>query len=162
MFPILTKYARSTTGNPFQCPDCLQGYYALNILLKHFGHDLRLVYRHFPLREVHPDAELAAEAAEAAGAQGHFHAMHRLLFEHQQHLKLNQIRGYAERLELDLERYDSEMSDELYLQRVREQIESGRHSGVRATPTFFVNGRIADVSFGLQSLSAAVEAALHR
>jgi protein-disulfide isomerase len=70
------------------------------------------------------------------------------------------LRGYAERLQLDMGRYDLEMDDHVYLQRVREHMQSGRDSGVRATPTFFLNGRIQDVSFGLSSLFEAVEAAL--
>lgn len=86
--------------------------------------------------------------------------MHDVLFENQRHLKLRQLRGYAETLELDMERFDSEMKDELYLQRVREHIESGNRSGVRATPTFFINGKIQDVSFGLHALANGVETAL--
>jgi protein-disulfide isomerase len=78
------------------------------------------------------------------------------LFENQPHLKLTQLRGYAEQVGLDLARYAAEMEDRLYLQRIREHIQSGRESGVRATPTFFVNRRIQDVSFGLGSLFDAV------
>jgi protein-disulfide isomerase len=108
---------------------------------------------------VHPHALHAALAAEAAGAQGQFWPMHDLLFENQAHLKPQQLRGYAQRLELDVERFDYEMEQQLYLQRIREEIEQGRRSGVRATPSFFVNGKIRDVSFGLHQLAAAVEAA---
>ena len=146
----------------FECPNCKQAAPAVKLLLERFAGHVRLVFRHFPLEEVHPHALHAALAAEAAGAQGKFWEMHDLLFANQQHLKPRQIRGYAEKLEVDMERYDSEMNDELYLQRVREEIDGGRHSGVRATPTFFVNGRLCDVSFGLQSLAGAVEAALRR
>src|SRR4051794_3947492 len=81
----------------FECPNCGQAYHALNMLRAHFGADLRFAYRHFPLREVHPHAELAAEAAEAAAAQGRFADMHGLLFDNQQHLKPNNLRHYAER-----------------------------------------------------------------
>jgi protein-disulfide isomerase len=84
--------------------------------------------------------------------------MHDLLFDNQSHLKLPQLRGYALRLELDMLRYDAEMEGQLYLQRVREQIEGGERSGVRATPTFFLNGLIQDVSFGLQALFERVKA----
>ena len=146
----------------FECPNCKQAASAINLLLTRFEGRVRLVYRHFPLEEVHPHALHAALAAEAAGAQGRFWEMHDLLFANQQHLKLRQLRTYAERLELDLERYDSEMKDELYLQRVREQIEGGGLSGVRATPTFFINGRIRDVSFGLDSLARGVDEVLHK
>jgi protein-disulfide isomerase len=88
--------------------------------------------------------------------------MHDLLFDNQSHLKAPQLRGYAQRLELDMVRYDAEMSDTVYLQRVREDIEGGAASGVRATPTFYLNGVIQDVSFGLQHLADNVAAALQR
>src|SRR6202795_836790 len=109
----------------FECPNCAQAYPAVKILLKHFEHRIRFVFRHFPLTEVHPHAELAAEAAEAAGAQHKFWPMHELLFENQLHLKAKSLRQYAAKAELDLERYDYEMSDHVYLQRVQEDIESG-------------------------------------
>jgi protein-disulfide isomerase len=146
----------------FECPNCKQAAPAVKHVLARFAGSVRLVFRHFPLEEVHPHALHAALAAETAGGQGKFWQMHDLLFVNQQHLKLRQVRGYAEELELDMERYDAEMKDELYLQRVREHIAGGRASGVRATPTFFLGGRIHDVSFGLQSLSEGVEAAMRR
>ena len=144
----------------FECPNCKQAAPAVKGLLDRLAGRVRLVFRHFPLEEVHPHVMHAALAAEAAGAQGKFWQMHDLLFENQHHLKLRQLRGYAEKLELDMERYDIEMSDELYLQRVREHVGGGNRGGVRATPTFFINGRIQDVSFGLHSLVDGVEAAL--
>lgn len=143
----------------FECPNCKQAAPAVKLLLRRFAGRVRLVYRHFPLEEVHPHALHAALAAEGAAGQGQFWPMHDLLFDNQTHLKPPQLRGYAERLELDLVRYDAEMGDEVYLQRVREHIESGARSGVRSTPTFFVNGKLQDVSFGLQSLAQAVERA---
>lgn len=144
----------------FECPNCKQAAPAVKLLLERFAGRVCLVYRHFPLEEVHPHALHAALAAEAAGAQGKFWQMHDLLFDNQRHLKLRQLLGYAERLELDMTRFTVEMDDEIHLQRVREHIAGGSESGVRATPTFFVNGRIQDVSFGLQSLVHGVEAAL--
>src|SRR3954470_6546568 len=144
----------------FECPSCGQAYPAVKMMLKHFGDKLRFVYRQFPQREVHPHAELAAEAAEAAGAQNKFWAMHDLLFENQLHLKAASLRQYAAQAELDLERYDYEMGDHVYLQRVQEHLDSGRESGVRATPTFFVNGILQDVSFNLEQLQSAIEAVL--
>jgi protein-disulfide isomerase len=134
----------------------------VKLLLQRFHGRVRFVYRHFPLQEVHPHALQAALAAEAAAAQGKFWAMHDLLFENQAHLELPALRRYAERLQLDMARYDAEMAGELYLQRVREHIDSGERSGVRGTPGFFVNQRIEDVSFGMQRLFDAVQAALHR
>jgi protein-disulfide isomerase len=143
----------------FECPNCKQAASAVKLLLERFEERVRFVFRHFPLAEVHPHALMAAQAAEAAGGQGQFWQMHDLLLENQTHLKAQQLRGYAEQLGLDMARYTAEMDDEIYLQRVREHIESGRQSGVRGTPAFFVNGRIQDVSFGLRALFDAVEAA---
>jgi protein-disulfide isomerase len=146
----------------FECPNCKQAAPVVKSLLQRFGDQICLVYRHFPLEEVHPHALLAAQAAEAAGGQDRFWQMHDLLFENQRHLKLRQLRGYAERLELDTARFTADLDDEIYLQRVREHIHGASQSGVRATPTFFINGMILDVSFGLHSLVDGVEAALHR
>jgi len=145
----------------FECPNCKQAAPALKLLLERFAGRVRVVFRHFPLEEVHPHALAAAEAAECAGGQGKFWEMHDLLFANQDHLKTNQLHSYAERLQLDMARYTSEMDDEVYRQRIREQMDGARRSGVRATPTFFVNGRLQDVSFGMRALFDAAEAALH-
>ena len=146
----------------FECPNCKQAAPAVKLLLQRFTGRVRFIYRHFPLEEVHPHALQAALAAEVAAGQRKFWPMHDLLFDNQQHLKPPQLRRYAERLELDMVRYDADMADTVYLQRVREDIEGGSRSGVRATPTFFLNGMIADVSAGLQRLFDQVEAALRR
>ena len=146
----------------FECPNCKQAAPAVKLLLERFPGRVRLVWRHFPLEEVHPHALHAALAAEAAAGQDKFWPMHDLLFENPHHLKLPQLRNYAERLELDMVRYDADMADTVYLQRVREDIEGGRASGVRGTPTFFLNGAVQDVSFGLQRLLDKVEAELGR
>jgi len=146
----------------FECPNCKQAAPAVKLLLARFTGRVRFVYRHFPLEDVHPHALHAALAAEAAAGQGKFWQMHDLLFENQSHLKLPQLRRYAQQLELDMARYDAEMAEELYLQRVREHIESGERSGVRGTPGFFVNGVIQDVSFGMQKLFDVVEVEVKR
>lgn len=144
----------------FECPNCGQAYPAAKLLLRHFEHRVRYAFRHFPLTEVHPHAQLAAEAAEAAAGQHKFWPMHDLLFEQQLHLKPKDLRRYAGELELDLERFDYELNDQVYRQRVNEHIEGGRRSGVRATPTFFVDGALVDVSFGLDRLFETVRARL--
>jgi protein-disulfide isomerase len=146
----------------FECPNCKQAAPAVKLLMERYAERVRLVFRHFPLEEVHPHARHAAEAAEAAGAQGKFWEMHDLLFENQRHLKQQQLHGYAERLQLDMARYTAEMDDEIYLQRIREHQKSAHDSGARGTPTFFVNGRIQDVSFGMKALFDAVDAVLRR
>lgn len=146
----------------FECPNCKQAAPAVKLLLKHFEGRVRVAFRHFPLVEVHPHALQAAEVAEIAGAQGRFWPMHDLLFERQLHLRPAQLRACAEELGLDLTRYDAELADHVRLQRVREHQQSGFDSGVHGTPTFFVNGAITDVSFGLHALYDAVGAVLSR
>ncbi len=146
----------------FECPNCKQAAPAVKLLLARFAGRVCYVWRHFPLEEVHPHALQAALAAEAAAGQGKFWPMHDLLFDNQRHLKPQQLRGYAQQLELDMRRYDADMADTVYLQRVREDIEGAAASGVRATPTFYLNGVIQDVSFGLQHLADHVAAALQR
>jgi len=145
----------------FECPSCAQAYHAVKMMLTRFGNDVRLVFRHFPLREVHPHAELAAEAAEAAGAQNQFWKLHNLLFEHQLHLKAENLEQYARQAELDLRRFAYDMSSHIYLQRIEEHIESGAKSGVRATPTFYVNGHLCDTSFSFENLRTSIDEAIH-
>jgi protein-disulfide isomerase len=144
----------------FQCPTCKQAAPTLKLLLERYSGRVRLVFRHFPLEQAHAQALAAAEAAECAGEQGKFWRMHDLLFANQAHLTLKDLHGYAEQLGLDVARFTAEMDDHVYLQRVREHQDSGRRSHVRATPGFFVDGRIQDVSFGLERLFDAVGAAL--
>lgn len=143
----------------FECPHCKQAAPAVKLLLARFGERMRFVFRPFPLEVVHPHALQAAEAAESAAAQGKFWQMHDLLFEHQSHLERKDLIGYAEQLALDMPRFIAELDGEIYRQRIREHQRNGEYSGVRATPTFFLNGRIQDVSFGLRTLVDSVEAA---
>ena len=144
----------------FECPTCKQAAPSVKLLLERFDGKVLFAYRHFPLESIHPHALRAAEAAECAGGQGRFWAMHDLLFANQAHLDLKHLTAYAQQLDLDRARFTAEMDDEVYLQRIREHIDSGLSSHLRATPGLFVNGSIVDVSFGLESLFQAVEAAL--
>lgn len=144
----------------FECPNCKQAAPVVKLLLNRFGERIQFVYRHFPLEEVHPHALYAAEAAESAAGQGKFWPMHDLLFHNQPHLKPNQLGNYAERLQLDMARYAADMKEHNYLQRIREHEQSGRASGVRSTPAFFINRKLHDVSFGFEGLLEAVEAVL--
>ena len=146
----------------FECPTCKQAAPAMKLLLKHFPGQVRVVFRHYPIEDVHPHALAAAEASEVAGAQGKFWEMHDLLFDNQSHLKNSHLHGYAEQLQLDMARYTAEMDDEIYRQRIREHIDGGRRSGVRGTPGIFVNGVILDVSTGMQTLFDKVEAVLRK
>lgn len=146
----------------FECPSCKLASGTPELLLERFPNKLRFIYRHFPLEDAHPHALRAAEAAEAASAQGKFWPMHDSLFQHQAHLKDKELAGYAADLGLDMVRYTAEMADHIYLQKVRESAEGGRRSHLRATPTFFINGNLQDVSFGMSALHDAVAAAVHR
>lgn len=144
----------------FQCPICKVAAPAVQTLLGRFDGRIRFAYRHFPLEEIHPYALCAAEAAECAGAQGKFWEMHQLLFDNQPRLDRKSLHEYAQSLGLDMNRFRLEMDGESYRQRIREQMEVARRSHLRATPGFFVDRRIQDVSFGMQSLFEAIEAAL--
>lgn len=143
----------------FECPSCAQAYAALKVLHAEYGPAMRFVFRHFPLREVHPHAERAAEAAEAAGAQHRFWEMHNLLFEHQRQLDDDHLLVYARQLRLDIARFENELRDQVYRQRVQEHVASGEELKLRATPSFFVNEKFVDVSFGLEQLRRDVAAA---
>ena len=145
----------------FECAVCGQAYHAVKILRERFGTHMRFVFRNFPLREVHPGAELAAEAAEAAGGQDRFWQMHDLLFENQCHLKAENLREYAAKTGLELGRFDREMRDHLYRQRVQKDVDSGTKSHIQSTPAFFVNGVLHDVSFGLEHLEQAIDEELN-
>jgi protein-disulfide isomerase len=144
----------------FECPNCKQAVPALKLLLQQFPERIRIVFRHFPLEQVHPHALLAAQAAESAGAQGRFWEMHDVLFARQQHLTRKHLEAYAAELDLDRARFAADLDDEVYLQRVREHIAGGTASGARGTPTFFVNNRVQDVSFGLHALADRIQALL--
>jgi protein-disulfide isomerase len=158
------EHARTTVleYGDFECPSCKLAAPTPILLMERFPNKIRFVFRHFPIVEAHPHALLAAEAAEAAAAQGRFWPMYHTLFEHQAHLKDKDLYRYAEELSLDMARYTAEMGDHIYLQRVREQIDGGRRSHIRATPTFFINGVVQDISFGMKALHDAVASAVAR
>lgn len=144
----------------YECPRCAQAEQAVRHLIEAFGDRLRFVFRHYPDAPAHPHAELAAEAAEAAAAQGKFWQMHALLFDQSQHLKPAAILRDAEKLELDMTRFRGDLADHVYLQRVREHHAAGEQLGLRGTPCFFVDDKPVDVSFSLQNLENSVRTAL--
>jgi protein-disulfide isomerase len=143
----------------YECPYCGAAYPIVKEIQQRLGDRLRFVFRNFPITTAHPHAELAAEAAEAAGAQGKFWEMHDALFEHQRALDDGHLERCAGAVGLDVERFDREMEDRVYAGRVREDFMSGVRSGVNGTPTFFINGRRHDGSYDLETLLAAIEAA---
>jgi Na+/H+ antiporter NhaA len=146
----------------FECPYCGQAEPEVRELLRDFGGDVRYVWRHLPLRDVHPDAEKAAEAAEAAAAQGAFWEYHDVLFEHQDALTVRDLIGYAGSLGLDIERFTADLKSGGGAARIDEDIDSADLSSVSGTPTFFVNGIRHYGAYDIASLSTAVRAAYAR
>ncbi|RBY75872.1 Na+/H+ antiporter NhaA [Blastococcus sp. TF02-09] len=139
-----------------ECPFCGRATGVVAELRGRFGDELRYVFRHLPLVDVHPHAELAAEATEAAGAQGAFWAMHDRLFAHQDQLDAPDLLNHAAALGLDLERFARELGQETYAGRVRDDVAGAEASGVQGTPTFFVNGVRHDGPTTTDALAAAL------
>jgi Na+/H+ antiporter NhaA len=142
----------------FECPYCGRAEPVVRELLRDFG-DVRYVWRHLPLSDVHPRAQLAAEASEAAAAQGAFWEMHDLLLEHQDALGPDDLIGYAEQLGLDVEHFTNDLRERVGAARVADDVDSADLSGVSGTPTFFINGRRHYGAYDIATLSAAVHAA---
>ena len=124
----------------YQCTHCARAHYEVADVLRHVGNDVRYVYRHFPLTHLHPHALLAAQAAEAAGAEGRFWPMHSMLFANQEALDPTDLMGCAETLGLDVRRFSRELQDGAHLPKIETDFRSGVSSGVNGTPAFFVNG----------------------
>jgi protein-disulfide isomerase len=136
----------------YECPYCGAAYPIIKEVQARLGDSLRFVFRNFPISTSHPHAEQAAEAAEAAAAQGKFWEMHDLLYENQARLGDDDLRGHAEQLELDAARFDRELAEHVHAPRVREDFMSGVRSGVNGTPTFYVNGARHDGPYDLETL----------
>lgn len=123
----------------YQCPHCGRAYPIIKRLQEKLGDDLKFVFRNFPLSEIHPLAVLAAVATEAAAKQGKFWEMHDIVFEHQIRLYKRAILEYAQALDLDIEQFEADLEDEILLEKVNADFESGLRSGVNGTPTFFID-----------------------
>jgi Na+/H+ antiporter NhaA len=144
----------------FECPYCGRAEPTIRELLAmHHADGVRYVFRHLPLNDVHPHAQLAAEAAEAAAAQGAFWPMHDLLFEHQGDLNLGDIRRYAGELGLDTDQVEDDLRKRRWRGRVTEDVSSADTSGVSGTPTFFVNGRRHQGVYDIEALTLAIKRA---
>jgi len=146
----------------FECTYCGQAEGVIRELLSSRGDDVRYVWRHLPLNDVHPSAQLAAEAAEAATAQGRFWEMHDLLLDHQGELSIRDLAQYAAQLGLDTKRFVEELRTREYAQRVSEDVASADESGVSGTPTFFVNGRRHYGAYDIATLTDLVTSARNR
>jgi protein-disulfide isomerase len=143
----------------YECPYCRAAHGSVHKVQHVLGDDLLFAFRHFPLAQIHPHALQAAEAAEAAGAQGKFWEMHDLLFENQPNLGLPYLVSYAEMLGLDTTRFTRELQEGTHETRVRDDFMSGIRSGVNGTPTFFVNGVRHNGGYDAASLLGAISAA---
>jgi protein-disulfide isomerase len=146
----------------YECPHCGAAHPIVNRVLKHFGEQLRLVFRHFPLTEIHPNAESAAETAEFAGAEGRFWEMHDALFENQDRLGPPLYLALAELLGLSQALLREALASGLFAAKVQADFVSGVRSGVNGTPTFFINNRRHDGPFDFATLVGAIEAQLLR
>jgi protein-disulfide isomerase len=143
----------------FQCPFCSAAQPILKRVRDRLQNRLRFAFRHFPLTEVHPDAQRAAEASEAAAVQGAFWPMHDALYRAGGLLGLDAVLAAARGLELDVERVGAELAGGAHAARVAQDLESGRAAGVTGTPAFFVNGERHEGGYDAQSLIAALERA---
>jgi Na+:H+ antiporter, NhaA family len=140
----------------YECPFCGAAQASVQEVLRSGGDSIRFAFRHFPLSEVHPHARLAAEAAEAAAAQGRFWQMHEVLFANQQALMPTDLLTYAAAIGLDMGQFAADLEGHRYASVVREHFLSGLRSGVNGTPTFFVNGFRHNGAYDAESLLNAV------
>ena len=143
----------------YECPYCGNAYPIIKRIQSEMGDRLRFVFRNFPLNTVHAHAGVAAQAAEAAAAQGKFWEMHDLLYEHQHDLADADMVRYALKIGLEVYRFESDLSGETFSRRVSEDFRGGVRSGVNGTPTFFINGARYDGPHDYDSLKAALERA---
>jgi protein-disulfide isomerase len=146
----------------YECPYCGQAYPIIKQVQKHFGPKLRFVFRNFPVSQIHPHAQHAAEAAECAATQNKFWEMHDYLYEHQQALDDQHLEKYASELALDLARFKNDMSMHVHAARVREDFLSGVRSGVNGTPTFYIDNTRYNGSWDLETLLETLRSAIKK
>jgi protein-disulfide isomerase len=140
----------------FQCPHCRAAHFYLKNVAATMGDDMRFVFRHMPLTQVHPMAQPAAEAAEAAGAQGKFWPMHDLIYENQDLLSPALLTRLGQRLGLDMQRFTDDVASHRFLPKVKEDFMSAVRSGAAGTPSFFINGEPYEAGFDDESLIDAL------
>jgi protein-disulfide isomerase len=149
----------------YQCSQCGELYTLIQTVQERLNtseqNDLCFVYRHFPQPQIHPQAQKAAAAAEAAAAQGQFWQMHDILFAHQQELGNGYLVEYANDLRLDISQFLGNLHKQVHIVRINEDIESGLHSGVTAAPALFINGIRYTDRWNITQLMAAIVAASH-
>jgi protein-disulfide isomerase len=144
----------------YECPYCRGAARDVHRLLDRYPGMIRFVYRNFPIAQLHPHAEQAAESAEAAATQGKFWEMYELLLRPSSQLDLNSLLGYAERLDLDIGRFRNEVIGNVYAARIEHDVQEGIRNGVNATPKFYVDGQRIDGKLPLEGLVDTVQAAV--
>ena len=137
----------------YECPYTGMAYPIIKEIMREFGDKMYFVFRNFPLNDIHPHAQNAAEAAEAAAAQDKFWKMHDYLFEHQNALDYHHLLEYAQSVGLDVEKFEKDMSGHAYASLIEQSLKGGINSGVKGTPTFFINGVLYKDSWDLKTLS---------
>ena len=165
---LASDHVRGAPGAPvtlvqygdFECPYCRAAAPTVEELLERYSGRLRFVYRHLPLVDVHPNAALAAEAAEAAGAQGRFWEMHDALYRHQDALGLADLVGYARDIGLDADAFESDLRSGRFFRRVARDVSSAELSGVAGTPTFFINDQRHRGRYDIDAFDRAIRATL--
>jgi len=143
----------------YECPYTRQSTTVVRAIQQQLGDKLRFVFRNFPLTEIHPHALHSAETAEAAAAQGKFWEMHDYIFHHQHTLEDSDLEQFAIAVGLDMQQFARDMAERPYISRIEEDLQSGIRSGVRGTPTFFINGVLYPGSWEQEALLAAIEEA---
>ncbi|MBD2731368.1 DsbA family protein [Nostoc sp. FACHB-892] len=144
----------------YQCPTCGETHQLIKAIQQQ-SNDLCFVFRHFPQPQIHPYAQRAAEAAQAAASQGQFWQMHDILFTHQQALGNGDLVEYANNLGLDIPQFLQDISSQIHIARINQNIESGLHSGVTAAPALFINGIRYTSRWNIEQLMAAIVTARH-
>jgi protein-disulfide isomerase len=146
----------------FECPYTGKAYPIVKEIIRRLGDSIRFVFRNFPLNEIHPHPEQAAEAAEAAGSQEKFWQMHDYLFEHQEVLDDRHLLEYAKRVGLDIKRFENEISRHIYAPVINDSLRNGIKSGVEGTPTFFLNGVRYEDSWDLETLLETIRSTIKK
>ena len=142
----------------YECPYTGMAYPIVRELIREFGNDkIRFVFRNFPLNDIHPHAQHAAEAVEAAGAQDKFWQMQDYLFEHQKALDHSHLLEYAKKVGLDIERFKKDLAGHVYTSLIDESLKTGINSGVEGTPTFYINGVRNEDSWDLETFSETIK-----
>jgi protein-disulfide isomerase len=155
---LVSTSVRLVEYGDYQCPTCGEAHQLIKAI-QHQINDLCFVFRHFPQPQIHPYAQRAAETAQAAAAQGQFWQMHDMLFTHQQALGNDYLVEYANNLGLDIPQFLQDISSQVHINRINQDIESGLHSGVKVAPALFINGIRYTSRWNIEQLMAAIATA---